>query len=150
MLSTTAERRDQPDLLHTINLAVTLHWGTAAPLDIISIGVARCMMQYCACESLDGGQHGRESASNGPAAHSTEPSTQTIMDKGFKVNIHYIQRKLSDVLAVEGASRMNACYEDGTVAKPCHGPTETGLARSPTLQATNSRPIARIHTRVVN
>ena len=72
-------------------------------------------MQYCACESLDGGQHGRESASNGAAAHSTEPCTQTIIDKGFKVNI---QRKLSDVLAVEGASRMVACYEDGTVANP--------------------------------
>lgn len=104
-------------------------------------------MQYCACESLDGGQHGRESASNGVATHSTEPCTQTGIDKGFKVKI---QRKLSDELAVEGVSRMAACYEDGTVANPCHVLSEIGLARSPTLQATNSRPIARIHTRVLN
>ena len=118
MFSTTAEERDQPDLLHTknINLAVTLHSGTAVPLDIISIGVVRLMMQYCAYESLDGWQHGRESASNGAAAHSTEPCTQTTIGKAFKVKI---QRKLSDVLAVEGASRMAACYEDGTVASPC-------------------------------
>ena len=34
--STTAEKRDQPELLRTIYLAVTLHSGTAAPLDIFN------------------------------------------------------------------------------------------------------------------
>ena len=49
MMSTKAEKRDQPDLLNTknINLAVTLHSCTAAPLDIISIDVVRLMVQYC-------------------------------------------------------------------------------------------------------
>ena len=42
--STTAEKGDQPELLHTVNLAVTLHSGTAAPLDIIYICVVRPMM----------------------------------------------------------------------------------------------------------
>ena len=65
-------------------------------------------MQYCACESLDGEQHGRESASNGAAAHSTEPCTQTKIDKVFKVTK---ARKLSHVLAVQGAIRMGACWK---------------------------------------
>ena len=42
--STMADKRDQPDLLRTINLAGTLHSGTAAPLDINIIGVVRLMM----------------------------------------------------------------------------------------------------------
>ena len=65
---------------------------------------------------LDGEQHGRESASDGAAALSTEPCTQTTVDKGFKLDI---PRKLYHVLAVEGASPTDACYEDGTVASPC-------------------------------
>ena len=60
-----------------------------------------------------------------------------------------IQRKLSDVLAVEGARRMAACYEDGMAANPCHVLSDIALARLPTLQVTNSRLNARIHTRVV-
>ena len=44
--STTAEKGDQPELLHTVNLAVTLHSGTAAPLDIIYICVVRPMMPW--------------------------------------------------------------------------------------------------------
>ena len=69
--------KDQHELLRTINLASTLRSGTAAPLDIIHVGDFRLMMQYCACESLDGKQHGGESASNGAAVHSTEPYTKT-------------------------------------------------------------------------
>ena len=42
--STMAEKRDQPELLRTINLAVTLHSGTATPLDIINICVVRPML----------------------------------------------------------------------------------------------------------
>ena len=49
MFSTTAGKCDQPDVLRiqNINLVVTLHSGTAAPLDIISIDVVRLMVQYC-------------------------------------------------------------------------------------------------------
>ena len=118
-----SRKRDQPELLGPINLASALHSGTAAPLDIIDIGVLRLLVQYCPCESLDGAQHGCESASDGAAAHSTEPCTQTRVDKDFKLDV---PRALSHVLAVEGASRMDACYEDGTVASPCHVRSELG------------------------